>query len=157
MGVGDITTPAAITAGATVASINTATHTVTLSNNVPVGQTVATSNQILFGSPAGSTVLYFPSSPGVPATVKAGMGVADSTNPSVILAQTKVTATTATTVTISNATGGITGFGVQPSDQIVFSPTGNCTSQDNPSPTDLVQIFAAIGNSLQYTTLLSQP
>ena len=157
MGVQDVTPghttyiPASTTVTATIAT------TVTMSNNVTAGDTIPSGDEIQFAySYAGSTVLYFSS---VPATVKAGMGVADATNPLVILAGTTVASinTTATTVTINPGEGGIsqrTINGVQPNDQIVFSPTGNCTSQDNPTPTDLVSIFNAIGQSLSYTQLL---
>jgi len=156
MGVQD-TTPGHSTyipTGTTVTA-KTAT-TVTISSGVTNAIAKSATDQIQFAysfpSPsASSTVLYFTS---VPATVKAGMGVADATNPSVILSATTVASTTATTVTINAGEGGFAGIGVQPNDQIVFSPVGNCTSQDNPTPTDLVSIFAAIGTSLSYTQLL---
>ena len=156
MGVQDATAgdTAYIPAGTTVTA--TTATTVTISN--PVTTTIPPSDGIKFAySFAGSTVLYFPS--GQLSNVKVGMGVADNTNPTSVLAGTTVASvnTTANTVTINAGEGGIvngTVHGVQPGDGIVFYPIGNCTSQYNPTPTDLVSIFAAIGQSLTYTQLL---
>ena len=163
MGVQDVTTghTTYIPAGTTVTA-KTAT-TVTLSSAVPTGDTIPPGDEIQFAysfpyPSASYTTLFFTS---VPSTVVKGMGVADATNPTVILPGTTVLSTTATTVTISTASGnnptgngGITGIGVQPNDVIVFNPAGDCISQYNPSPNDIVNIFSTIGVSLQYTQLL---
>ena len=163
MGVQDVTSghTTYIPTGTTVTA--TSATTVTLSTGVTT--TIPINDEIQFAySFAGSKVLYFPSSASSSlATVKAGMGVADAApgNSTVILPGTTVASvsTTAYTVTINAGEGGIVTNsngtdGVQPGDQIVFSPVGNCTSQDNPTPTDLVSIFKAIAASLSYTQLL---
>jgi Flp pilus assembly protein TadG len=159
MGVQDVTPghTTYIPVGTTVATGGVTGTTVTLTHAVT--NTIPSGDEIQFAySFAGSTVLYFPS---VPSTVKVGMGVADNTYSTVILPGTTVASinTTANTVTINAGEGGIVTNssgtdGVQPGDQIVFSPVGNCTSQDNPTPTDLVSIFQAIAASLTYTQLL---
>ena len=93
--VADKTNPSAIPTGTTVVSA-TAT-TVTISKAV-TGVTAATDNTNA-ATAAGLTILHFAS---VPATVKSGMAVADTTAASAIPAGTTVVSTTATTVTISN-------------------------------------------------------
>jgi Flp pilus assembly protein TadG len=93
--VADKTNPSAIPTGTTVVSA-TAT-TVTISKAV-TGVTAATVNTNA-ATAAGLTTLHFAS---VPATVKSGMAVADTTAASAIPAGTAVVSTTATTVTISN-------------------------------------------------------
>ena len=100
MAVSDQTNSSAIAACTTVVS-ETAT-TVTLSNAV-TGTTTVTdiTNAATPPAPASNdNILYFAS---VPATIKVGMGVTDTTHPSAIPSGTTVVSFTATTVTLSSA------------------------------------------------------
>ena len=102
MGVQDVTAghTTYIPAGTTVASGGVTATTVTLSNDVTT--TIPSGDVIQFSvSVAGSTILYFTS--GSTSTVQVGMGVQDVTSGHTAYIQTgtTVTATTATTVTIT--------------------------------------------------------
>ena len=93
--VADKTNPSAIPTGTTVVSATATTVTI----NKPVTGVTAATDKTNAATAAGLTILHFAS---VPATVKSGMAVSDTTAASAIPAGTTVVSTTATTVTISN-------------------------------------------------------
>jgi Flp pilus assembly protein TadG len=111
-----------------------------------ITDTASAPSRITGNGESGSTTLAVTSL----GAVKAGMSIADGTTPTNIQPQSYVTAVAGTTVTLNQALAGTVASG----DQIIFG-NGACISTDNPSPTDLVQIFKAIGTSLQYTTLMA--
>jgi hypothetical protein len=100
MAVSDQTNSSTIAACTTV--VSKTTTTVTLSNAV-IGTAAITdiTNAATPPAPASNdNILYFAS---VPATIKAGMGVTDTTHPSAIPSGTSVVSFTGTTVTLSSA------------------------------------------------------